>query len=49
MVSLFMLVTLVALSRKIPPFSVGFRNTPESILYMLERLIEEDFKEQKDV
>ena len=35
--------------RQIQTWEQGTRNTPECILYMLERLINEDFKEQKDV
>ena len=31
--------------RQVQSWEQGVRNTPESILYMLERLIAEDFKE----
>ena len=35
--------------RQVQSWEQGQRNTPEATLYMLERLINEDYKEQKDV
>ena len=35
--------------RQVQSWEQGQRNTSEGTLYMLERLINEDFKEQKDV
>lgn len=33
--------------RQIQSWEQGQRNTPEATLYMLERLVNEDYKEQK--
>lgn len=35
--------------RQVQFWEQGQRDTPEATLYMLERLINEDYKEQKDV
>ena len=35
--------------RQVQSWEQGQRNTPEATLYMLERLINKDYKKQKDV